>query len=252
MIRKEIKKYVEDLKSMNLEITSLCNMSKDHCTQCPNDWRAKNFGVTKIDLEVIKRFFKELNELGYTGATGLHSYNEPLMDKRIYHIIELHKEICPKATISILSNGRLMDQSVTEKLLKLGVDRITISAYESSTYNRLFRIFEDLKPKYPDCIFAINRQALDNRMQYYDWPTRAELGLPVIQTCKRVRDQLIVTATGEMQLCCYEWKKEMKFGNINENTLTEILENSTFLTIREDLIKGYRDKYFPCDRCLYG
>ena len=88
VIEDEIRQYVKDLKSMNLEIISLCNMSREHCKECPNAWRSQNLGRSKIDLEIIKNLFKELNQLGYTGKTGLHSYNEPLMDKRIYEIIK--------------------------------------------------------------------------------------------------------------------------------------------------------------------
>ena len=248
-MKEQITEYIQDLQSVNLEITSLCNMSKEHCTQCPNAWRMENFGQTNIKTEVIERFFKELNGYGYTGLTAFHSYNEPLMDKRIYDICATHKELCPDAKIEILSNGRLMDNDVAVRLLKLGVDQIAISAYEDSTYQRLVDIFAPLRHEHPNCKFFVTRQILDDRMHMYGWKTRAEKGLPTIQTCNRVKEQLVVTATGELQVCCYEWKKEMQFGNIKENTLTEILEKSDFLSIRDDLIKGYRDNYHPCDRC---
>ena len=151
MTNKRVQEYIQSLKSINLEITSLCNMSKEHCTQCPNAWRAQKFGNTKIKTPLIEQFFKDLASNQYTGLTAFHSYNEPLMDKRIFDIIEMHKKICGAARVMVLSNGRLLTQKKADRLMELKVDKITISAYEYSTFKRMEEMFDKLKIDNPDC-----------------------------------------------------------------------------------------------------
>jgi MoaA/NifB/PqqE/SkfB family radical SAM enzyme len=253
--------YAQELDTINLETHSACNYSKIHCNQCPVATRTEMFGKHKLSMDVIQSIFEDLNTLGYRGTSFFHSYNEALMDKRIYDIIKMHHKICLSAKTGILTNGRLLTEEVGHKLMDAGVTTLEVSAYHlqdpeevgNDEYHRIVKVMESLKEQYPNNRFSIGTMILDDRMNFYDhgWAmtqgsTRPENGL---QPCPRAVEQLIIASCGHLQLCCYEWKKENKFGNLNEKRLIDILETSNFLNVRQDLKIGHRDKYYPCDRC---
>jgi len=252
--------YAQELNTINLETHSACNYSKIHCTQCPVATRTEMFGKHKLSMDVIQTIFEDLNTLEYRNTSFFHSYNESLMDKRIYNIIKMHHKINASAKTGILTNGKLLTEDVGHKLMDAGVTTLNVSSYHiqdpeevgNDEYYRIVKVMDSLKEQYPNNIFSIGIWELDDRMNFYDYgwkhdmPKRPENGL---QPCKRAENQLVIASCGHLQLCCYEWRKEIKFGNLNEKRLIDILETSNFLNIRQDLKIGYRDKYYPCDRC---
>ena len=100
------------------DITGLCNSRCRHCTR----WKIKN---SKEDLnynECIK-FIDDLKKVG-TQAISFAG-NEPLMRKDIYKIIE---HACKKGfSVSLNSNGILMNEENAKKLIDIGVDNFIFS-----------------------------------------------------------------------------------------------------------------------------
>ena len=257
----EMRQYARELDTINLETISSCNYGKIHCKQCPVDTRTKMFGRHKLSMETIRSIIEDLNTLGYRGTSFFHSYNEPLLDKRIYEIIRLHHEVCPDAKTGILTNGALLTEEVGHKLFDAGITTLMVSAYHLQDPDevgieeaqRIAEIMNSLAAQYPENKFVMDAMILDDRMNFYDhgWAMREGAPRPEngLQPCQRAVEQLIIASCGHLQLCCYEWKKENKFGNLNETRLIDILKTSNFLNVRQDLKIGYRDRYYPCDRC---
>ena len=225
-------------------------MSREHdghdgCPACPVALRTKTFGSFRLDMDVMEKLFKELHSLGYTGLTGLHHYNEPLIDKRIWDIIPMAVRLCPDAKVQIYTNGRLLNDEVGQRLMNLGVADMRVSAYSDSEYERLCGILKKLKASHPDRYFSCVRSGLDGRMDIYD----AEVN-DINSGCPTIREQMVIVSSGDIQLCCRDFLRKNSFGNIYKNTFTEILQDSNYLPAREDLISGKdRQKYYPCDRC---
>ena len=89
------------------------------------------------------------------------------------------------------------------------------------------------------------RQQLDNRIDMYKRKVLLNNNIP----CPRMH-QLVISSSGEIQLCCADWLLKNKFGNVNQDTLKNILEHSDYLLVRDDLILGKRYKYEPCKKCI--
>ncbi len=253
----EIKEYFQEIEELNIETHSACNYASVHCDLCPVSTRTEMFGNFKLETDVIYSLFDDLNFLGYTGRSLFHSYNEPLMDKRIYDILKEHKKRCPMAKTGILTNGKLLNKETGKKLIDAGITQLLVSDYGKhdpeevglDESQRISEVINYLKDKYPDVEYNIGAAYLDDRMHFYNLEESKQLK-GQLHPCRRVKWQMVITSCGNLQLCCYEWKKENKFGNLNEKSLTDILIHSDFLKVRNDLKRGQREKYYPCDRCL--
>ena len=59
---------------------------------------------------------------------------------------------------------------------------------------------------------------------------------------------MFIDWNGDVLLCCNDWNKTIKAGNVNKKPLDELWHGKTFNAIRDNLKVGNRcDK--PCDKC---
>lgn len=88
--------------------TALCN---HRCIMCPQPPVAKDVNRTPFNLKLISLIDKEVKEIGISGG-------EPTMiGDDLFLLINKIKKHCPKAAITILTNGvRFADKSYTMKL----------------------------------------------------------------------------------------------------------------------------------------
>lgn len=246
MIDLTIKDYISNLDSVNLETTNRCNMIERH-PECPIAARREIFGDCTLDTKVIDRFLMELHEYGFKGRLGLHHYSESLVDPRIYDIIDRCGKLCPNAKVNIITNGKLLTVQVAQKLLNHGVYYLQITAYSFRELIRLNKIVRAMKKEFPDKLITISRRDLDGRMGIYS--SRA---LDLDKPCKSVKNLLVITSTGELQLCCMDFLIKYRFGNLYEKSLIKILAESNYLKMAEDLIEGKRRNYDLCSRCNFN
>lgn len=113
--------------------TARCN---HRCIMCPQPPVSQEKDRTPFNLELVKLFDKNTEEVGITGG-------EPTMiGDRLFELIRQIKKSCPKAAISILSNGvKFADMDYTAKLAAcnhhdLQVD-IPIFSDIASEHNRI-------------------------------------------------------------------------------------------------------------------
>lgn len=64
---------------------------------------------------------------------------------------------------------------------------------------------------------------------------------------------LSILSNGDLILCCQDWKRETKYGNIFENNLNDIIEGEHYKDILQKA-KGKKksDRLFICKRCEYS
>jgi radical SAM protein with 4Fe4S-binding SPASM domain len=246
MIPKEqVQSFITDLQDINLETHNRCNYMLQH-RECPVAERLNKFGPAQLELEIIAAVFKELSSLGFHGTIGLHHYCEPLLDTRLFEILRLAAENCPRGKVTIWSNGALLTLELGERLLDSGVRFLRLSAYTEEEFSRLSAILESLKKNYPDREYYIEKQELDDRKKIYTAPVRN-----LKQPCGDMENLLIITSHGEVQLCCWDYLCTNRFGNIKQKSLLEILQTSSYLPMRQELIAGNREKYGLCSRCWW-
>lgn len=112
---------------IEIETISACNA---RCIMCPNSVVGGKAGPQQqvLSTEMYKAVINEIS--GYTvRCLALFSQNEPLMDKRIVDLITYGKEKCPLAKVIINTNAFLLNQELSDRILKSGLDHITFSVH---------------------------------------------------------------------------------------------------------------------------
>lgn len=240
-----VRDFISNLDGLNIETINICNLSGIH-SKCPVSERLNKFGQQKLSINILKSLFTDLEYSGFKGRVALHHYSEPLMDDRIIEIIQLANNIIPNCRVNIWSNGSLLNEEKAMELMSSGVYWLRLSAYSIREYIRLNRIIEKLRSSFPNRKYYIKLQKLDDRKEIYN-----EKEINNTKSCWDMRELLIINSLGELQLCCRDYLCKYKFGNIYEKSIIDILEQSNYLSIRDDLIKGKRRKHHLCRRCIY-
>ena len=117
-----------------LEVTNRCNLS---CVMCgrTHDGRHKDPGFTgDISLSTVQKLEPFYNSSTFVTATGL---GEPFLNPQMIPILHYLKS--QGACVSLTSNGTLLDESLSTKLIETGLDRIVFSVDSSvsETFRRI-------------------------------------------------------------------------------------------------------------------
>lgn len=224
--------YKNKVSRVLLELSNLCHYATEH-KKCPLHLEeTPNILSQKIILHVIDT----LGSWPYKGNVSFHAYNEPGIDPRLFMLIAHTRKKCPDATISIMSNGYYLDENLLNEYKEIGVNEIFLSAYSEKDYLRFSSYQSDLK-------VVIQRPKLDDRLALYE---REELASD--KPCHAPYSELMITREGYVGLCCFDWRRQVVFGDLNSEGLEEILTNKQMITAYEDLIHGKR-VFNVCRRC---
>ncbi|MBN2119848.1 MAG: radical SAM protein [Candidatus Omnitrophica bacterium] len=110
--------------NFSIQTTSLCNAA---CVFCPYEDIKNLFPSKVMDMVLYKKIIDET--AGYKNVERLILYmnNEPLTDPFIFERIDYAKEKVPWAGVHILTNGLLLTDENSQKLLNSKLDWIGIS-----------------------------------------------------------------------------------------------------------------------------
>lgn len=121
---------MKSLKNINIEITSKCNF---HCKHCGNNSGIINKKkLTKFEiLSLIHQMYDlGVERLGITGG-------EPFCDENLFSYLEYASKRIP--TISIATNGYLINEEKANDLKKLGVNKFVVSIDGTEEFHDSFR-----------------------------------------------------------------------------------------------------------------
>jgi len=227
---------LERIKYVAFELSDICNYAAIH-PKCPANYKMKD--KTILSLKIIKKVLDELGSYYYSGGIILNVYNEPLIDPRLYYILDyVRKVLGSKNEILIITNGYYLNQVILDELKGLfNVNRIEVSSYlDSEEHNRLIGL-------HADSGYVVQRIKLDDRIAIVNgekWPCT----LP----CYSPYTEVIINCKGEVGLCCYEYKYEVVFGDLNKQSFMEILNSDEMNQTYKDLTSGKRT-HSICRRC---
>ena len=147
LLSKNTKQLIHDLNKnsaktfslISIETSSKCNLD---CSFCPVNKEKDPRPPGLLPMELIEKIAYELSEINYSSAILPFGNNEPLLDIRIFDIITLFREKCPKSYIKLLTNGTLLTVEKTVKLFEHGLSTLTINNYSSSY--KLIRPVEEI------------------------------------------------------------------------------------------------------------
>lgn len=130
---------------INMDITEVCNLA---CTHCPHPAFAKSehYGGRHLDPALNEKMIEEVRQYGQ-GRTQYIRYSsngEPLVHPNGYDMIQAavdHSGVY----VTLTTNGKIMNEKRTQRLLESGVHLIDISidAFKPETYAKI-RVKGDL------------------------------------------------------------------------------------------------------------
>ena len=224
-----------DIGNVQLELSNRCGYSAIH-PRCPNDAKAP---PVNLPLALAERVVEELAGVDFAGDILFSSYNEPLTDPRLFYLLDRLRAVCPKAKPYMYTNGWNLDQCLLNELARFGLKRIYISQYGDGERARLAGL------SFPSGVRGYrDARPLDARMKLYDQPPHGEL-----RPCPALSRQVIVWHTGEVGLCCMDWKHAVTFGSLHKSSLADILVTPKRREMSDRLSRGDRSCARVCSAC---
>ncbi|MGC8663586.1 MAG: tungsten cofactor oxidoreductase radical SAM maturase [Thermoplasmata archaeon] len=109
----------EELKKIYVEITNGCNLS---CKMCYRNFWEDSIGFMNKDL--FKKLMIQLNDFDTLETFHFGGIGEPLIHPDFSEFLEMAKK---KFTTYVSTNGTLLNEKISRKIIDLGIDRIIFS-----------------------------------------------------------------------------------------------------------------------------
>jgi len=233
-------------KAIWLEMSNLCNYSRWH-TKCPVSQMKEK---TIMPLSLMEKIIKEIGSWNFHRQFSPYMYSEPLIDPRLYIVLDMFKKYVPNGKAFLVTNGFFLYRPILEELIERGIATMLVSIYDKNEHSRIRKLVDDAKRDNLPCHFNLrSRFPFETKMadliDMYDSPVINRPGV-----CRAPYRNLIINRRGEIALCCVDWKSETTFGSLKEKTFKEIFTSDEMIDRTLNLREGRRDKYNLCSRCF--
>lgn len=203
---------LKSVKIISIEIGNECNFSKLH-NKCPINKRKYKNTKEKLTNKKIIEIIDEAIDLGFEGYVAFHYYNEPLIYKeKIKKIIELR----PGVKYLLWTNGMLLDENFKNNDILNLFEATVITCYTDKK-----RKFFDKIAEYYKNVHIVSWE-LDDRLNVYENKEMCR------ENCKRAIFEFPIDYYGNVHLCCEDWNNEYELGNVNEQSLKEIINSINY------------------------
>lgn len=217
---------------VSIELSNLCNYADIH-KKCPLNLVTE---PTILPAKIVYGVLDTLKHNDFQGIIAYHTYNEPLIDPRLFKFIEYTHDACPKSEIYICTNGFYLNQILLDELVDSGVSKIHVSAYSKSEFKRLSKLKSSIS-------FDVEMMKLDDRLHLYETKENNTKN-----PCYAPLNEIIIAREGCISLCCLDWQRLYTYGNLYEQTLEEVIRSGELHAVYKRLSKG--ERFLPiCKKC---
>jgi radical SAM protein with 4Fe4S-binding SPASM domain len=227
------------LCNVNIETTAFCNRK---CFFCFNHDRFPKREQGIMDESIFQKVIADLATLKFAGRLSPHSFGEPLLDKRLPALMEYARKKLPLCFIDIHTNGDLLEEGLLVTLLNKGVDHFLITNYDDADKPLL----EDLARRYP---FPVTFRSYKTFRKTDRAGAIFRRGTTLRAPCLRPSSALVVNWKGNVVLCCHDFYQSCSFGNVKEQSLSDIWYGPEFSEYRKQLAAGNRTIAKICTNC---
>lgn len=218
-----------------IELSNLCNYACFH-KKCPASYIKEKKIMSLADVKVI---IGQLLEINFKGTICFQIYNEPLIDPRLFLIIEYIKQIMTAdVEILVYTNGYYLTDTLAEDLQNGFADIIVATGYGREEFERLINLNVDIP-------YYVLWGDLDDRLEWNMSQGKSGCTVP----CNSLFWQVPIWANGNVGLCCIDCFQEVKLGNIREAGLNKILDALDVRKSMESLLCGNRKEVLYCASC---
>ena len=248
---------------IHIQTIDACNAK---CIFCPYDLTEHSHKM--MDDEVFLRIVEQIRLLKYDPIIFLYHQNEPLLDKYLTKRAAFIKRYIKNAEIRITTNGILLPKW-NSRLLRSDIKLTNVSLYGGNAeelseftktkitdeqYDGMMAVIKGLQEagKIEHVYQRVKDGQTDggfiSRGGFFSGKTlhKRIKGCSKFAPLKEIR----FNVNGDMILCMMDWKKEQVFGNIMENTLSEIMSSEKRKNIIDKVYgKIESEEDFICKRC---
>jgi MoaA/NifB/PqqE/SkfB family radical SAM enzyme len=224
------------------------------CWFCKFGQVRQDAAKSQMDWQMIERIVGNLRALDFSGRISWFWINEPLMDGRIFEIIKLTRRECPRAFLSLVTNGDLLNDTIYRDLRQIGLDALGVSIYDSQTAKHVAQlarnerlILMDMRKARPPRLE--NRGGNIQRHKRLFQSAQQELST---KSCERPFSMMTVNSRGQAVLCCSDLYSDAVMGDLATHRLEEIWNNELFRHYRTHLAERGRKGLRLCDGCSYS
>ncbi len=265
---------------IRFEVTNRCN---SHCIMCPREKMKRPQGV--LDMHLYKRVLNEAIEGGVT-QVSLENYGEPFLDPYIMDRIRYAKT--KGLSVFTITNCSLLDKTEAREVILAGLDKLRISMYGvtkkvyedihkglnfETTLNNVNNLFQtrseldktnpriemyflvleqnkhqiDLfrktwKPIADDISIWLPHNWSDGRVYRKPNHNKKSCGRPFFGPVQVQWDGLVIP-------CCFDYDSRIVLGDLNKQSLHEVLHDPRYEALREAHRKGEFEKFLFCNSC---
>ena len=232
---------------LDINPTELCNRK---CVFCPRSQGFKNSNL-HMDLNLAKKMARELKALIFTGTINISGNGEPLLHKDIVGLVNCFNNF----QVEIVTNGDKLNVELIKDLYANGLKYLVVSMYDGpeqiEKFKNLFKLagctedqfaLRDRWYKEEDGYGLI----LTNRAGYL----KSKIKIEPFKHCFYVHYSIQVDWNGDILLCSHTiYDKSFTFGNLNEQSLSELWTSDALNKYRKNLGNGDRKCLNPCSSC---
>lgn len=232
----------ETFSQVDIETSTDCNRA---CRICPrhNEPRPKAL----MSEEVYNMLLEQLNDMQFNGRISPVFYNEPLLDRRLPEMMRQAKESLPRTTIMLYTNGSLLNEQNISELVESGVDVIIVSQYIQNLSRDDIRQTLIILPK--NLKRKIRYRIMNDDMVLSNRGGLVDVKNPAKKThCYVASTNVTLDYQGNVVLCCNDYYTGHVFGNITQNNILDIWNDSSYKKIRKELRNG-NFEYELCQKC---
>lgn len=223
-----------------IETSTYCNR---RCEYCPNSVNPmpRHF----MTQAVYEKIIEQLAAIKFSGTLCYHFFNEPLLDDRLAGFVAHARRRLPGCIHRIYTNGDLLTEDKAGALIEAGVCEFIITIHDPDE-NKMRAKLENIAEKYPNRlnIQSIRGGSLSNIGGAVKVQVREER-----KACVSYLENLMIDYEGNVLLCCHDFYRRHKFGNIMQENITDIWNKPTFRKLRRELRHGIA-RLDICRKCL--
>jgi len=263
--RLHLRKGVPVFSIIEISVVAACNRRCPFCPVSSGNYY-KNLGLSGVMKEgLYQKLLKDLADIDYSGMILFSGESEPLLHKKLNHLIRETKKALPRCRIEVNTNGDLLAPNKLQKLFESGLDTLSISLYDGPEQIEKFDEMRDsvgVSPKkillrrryFAEGNFGINmtnRGGLVDSNSFRDAadssPSSA-VDFPRRQVCFYPFYMLTVDVGGNVTICSHDWAKNYIVGNFATDHIFNIWTGTRFEIARKKLAAA--DRSLPsCQNC---
>lgn len=263
---------------IRFEVTNMCNAC---CIMCPREKMLRKQGI--LDMGLYKRILDEAISYG-AKQVSLENYGESFLDPYIFKRAEYAKS--KGLEVYTITNGSLFNEENCQKVLEF-FDKVRISMYAvtKETYERMHRglVFEEVKANVSRLFRMRKEKNSDLEIEMYfllmqenkhemedfigeyknltdalsvwkphNWGDGRKYRKPAGRksSCNRpLIGPIQIQWDGTVVPCCFDYDSRIALGNLNKESLCEVLRGEKYNELRRAHQDGNFYKFPFCNIC---